>query len=76
VLSQLGVDVGTLLGGIIVTESVFGLPGLGQLALQSVTTQDLPVIIGTVVVASFFIVIANLLVDIGYALLDPRVRPS
>ena len=76
VVSQLGVDVGTLLGGVIVTESVFGLPGLGQLALQSVTAQDLPVIIGTVVVASSFIVVANLLVDIGYALLDPRVRPS
>jgi peptide/nickel transport system permease protein len=66
----------TLLGGVIVTERVFGLPGLGQLAWQSVTTQDLPVIIGTVLVASAFIVVANLLVDLGYALLDPRVRPS
>jgi ABC-type microcin C transport system permease subunit YejB len=53
----------------------FGLPDLGQLAWQSVTTQDLPVIVGTVLVASTFIV-ANLLVDLGYALLDPRVRPS
>jgi peptide/nickel transport system permease protein len=75
-LTQLGVDVGTLLGGVIVTEQVFGLPGLGQLAWQSVTTQDLPVIIGIVLVASAFIVVANLLVDLGYALLDPRVRPS
>jgi peptide/nickel transport system permease protein len=76
VVTQLGVDLGTLLGGVIVTEQVFGLPGLGQLAWQSVTTQDLPVIIGTVLVASAFIVAANLLVDLGYALLDPRVRPS
>jgi peptide/nickel transport system permease protein len=76
VLTQLGIDIGTLLGGVIVTEQVFGLPGLGQLAWQSVTTQDLPVIIGTVLVASVFIVVANLLVDLGYALLDPRVRPS
>jgi peptide/nickel transport system permease protein len=76
VVTQLGVDLGTLLGGVIVTEQVFGLPGLGQLAWQSVTTQDLPVIIGIVLVASAFIVIANLLVDLGYALLDPRVRPS
>jgi peptide/nickel transport system permease protein len=76
VLTQLGVDLGTLLGGVIVTEQVFGLPGLGQLAWQSVTTQDLPVIIGIVLVASAFIVLANLLVDLGYALLDPRVRPS
>jgi peptide/nickel transport system permease protein len=51
-------------------------PASGQLAWQSVTTQDLPVIIGTVLVASAFIVVANLLVDLGYALLDPRVRPS
>jgi peptide/nickel transport system permease protein len=76
VVTQLGVDLGTLLGGVIVTEQVFGLPGLGQLAWQSVTAQDLPVIIGTVLVASAFIVVANLLVDLGYALLDPRVRPS
>jgi peptide/nickel transport system permease protein len=76
VVTLLGIDLGTLLGGVIVTEQVFGLPGLGQLAWQSVTTQDLPVIIGTVLVASTFIVVANLLVDLGYALLDPRVRPS
>jgi peptide/nickel transport system permease protein len=76
VVTQLGIDLGALLGGVIVTEQVFGLPGLGQLAWQSVTTQDLPVIIGTVLVASAFIVVANLLVDVGYALLDPRVRPS
>jgi peptide/nickel transport system permease protein len=76
VVTQLGVDLGTLLGGVIVTEQVFGLPGLGQLAWQSVTTQDLPVIMGIVLVASAFIVVANLLVDLGYALLDPRVRPS
>ncbi|HEY4727679.1 MAG TPA: ABC transporter permease, partial [Actinomycetes bacterium] len=72
VVTLLGIDLGTLLGGVIVTEQVFGLPGLGQLAWQSVTTQDLPVIIGTVLVASAFIVVANLLVDLGYALLDPR----
>jgi peptide/nickel transport system permease protein len=76
VVTQLGVDLGTLLGGVIVTEQVFGLPGLGQLAWQSVTTQDLPVIMGIVLVASAFIVLANLLVDLGYGLLDPRVRPS
>jgi peptide/nickel transport system permease protein len=57
-----------------VLEQVFGLPGLGQLAWQSVTNQDLPVIIGTVMVASLFIVVANILVDLSYALLDPRVR--
>jgi peptide/nickel transport system permease protein len=74
VVTQLGIDLGGLLGGVIVTEQVFGLPGLGQLAWQSVTNQDLPVIIGTVLVASLFIVVANILVDLSYAVLDPRVR--
>jgi peptide/nickel transport system permease protein len=74
VVTQLGIDLGGLLGGVVVTEQVFGLPGLGQLAWQSVTNQDLPVIIGTVLVASLCIVVANVLVDLSYALLDPRVR--
>jgi peptide/nickel transport system permease protein len=74
IVTQFGIDLGTLLGGVIIVENIFGLPGLGQLAVQSVTTHDLPVIIGTVVLASAFIVTANILVDICYALLDPRVR--
>jgi peptide/nickel transport system permease protein len=74
VVTLLGIDVGTLLGGAIVTEQVFGLGGIGQLAVQSVVIGDLPVIFGTVLLAAFFIVIANILVDITYALLDSRVR--
>ena len=74
VVTQLGIDVGALLGGAIITENVFGLPGLGQLAVQSVTTQDLPVVIGIVLVAAFFVVAANTVVDFMYAVLDPRVR--
>ena len=76
VLTQLGIDVGALLGGAIVTENVFGLPGLGQMAVQSVTTQDLPVIVGIVLLAAFFVVAANIGVDLLYAVLDPRVRLS
>lgn len=76
VVTQLGIDVGALLGGAIITENVFGLPGLGQMAVQSVTTQDLPVIVGIVLVASFFVVAANIVVDMLYAVLDPRVRIS
>ncbi|MDX6232893.1 MAG: peptide/nickel transport system permease protein [Nocardioidaceae bacterium] len=76
VVTQFGIDLGTLLGGAIVTESVFGLPGLGQLAVQSVTNQDLPVIIGIVLVAAAFIIVANIIVDALYAVLDPRVRLS
>ena len=74
VASQFGIDLGTLVGGAIVTETVFGLPGLGYTAVQSITNQDLPVIIGIVIIASAAVVIANILVDIFYAVLDPRVR--
>jgi peptide/nickel transport system permease protein len=59
---------------VIIVENIFGLQGLGQLAVQSVQSQDLPVIIGTVVLASAFIVAASIVVDICYALLDPRVH--
>ena len=74
VVTLLGIDVGSLLGGAIVTEAVFGLNGVGQLAVQSVVIGDLPVIFGTVLLAAFFIVVANILVDIVYAMLDSRVR--
>ena len=73
-LTQFGIDVGTLLGGAIVTENVFGLPGLGELGINSLTKQDLPTIIGLVLLSSAFVVVANIVVDIFYSLLDPRVR--
>jgi peptide/nickel transport system permease protein len=76
VVSQLGVDVGQLLGGVVVTESVFGLGGLGEVAVQAIDQDNLPVIIGFVIVAAAFVVVANLIVDLAYALLDPRVRIS
>lgn len=74
VITQLGIDTGTLFGGAVITEVVFGLPGLGYTAVQAITNQDLPVIIGVVIVTSAAVVVANLLVDLAYALLDPRVR--
>lgn len=74
VITQLGIDTGTLFGGAVITEVVFGLPGLGYTAVQAITNQDLPVIIGVVIITAAAVVVANLLVDIGYALLDPRVR--
>jgi peptide/nickel transport system permease protein len=76
VVSQLGVDVGQLLGGVIVVEQVFGLGGLGQVSVQAIDTDNLPVIIGFVIVAAAFVVVANIVVDLAYALLDPRVRIS
>jgi peptide/nickel transport system permease protein len=76
VVTQFGIDLGTLLGGIIVTETVFGLPGLGQEIYNAISRQDLPVIIGLVLLASAFIVVASIVVDLIYVVLDPRVRPS
>jgi peptide/nickel transport system permease protein len=74
VVTLLGIDLGSLLGGAIVTEAVFGLQGIGQTAVQAVTTGDLPIIFGTVMFAAFFVVVGNLVVDLVYALLDVRVR--
>jgi peptide/nickel transport system permease protein len=74
IVTQFGIDLATLIGGVVITEQIFGLGGVGQLALSSVEFQDLPVIIGTVLFASFVVVVANIVVDIAYAILDPRVR--
>ena len=74
VVSQFGIDVGTLLGGAILTESVFSMPGLGYTVVNAISQQDLPVVIGITIVATVAVVVANILVDIGYAFLDPRVR--
>jgi peptide/nickel transport system permease protein len=74
VVTQFGIDLGQLVGGVVVTEEVFSLPGLGKTAVDAITQQDLPVIVGTVLFASAAVVVANILVDLGYAFLDPRVR--
>lgn len=69
-----GVDLGVLLGGAVLTEQVFNIPGIGLLAFESIINADLPTIQGTVLVAALFIVVANLVIDIAYAFIDPRVR--
>ena len=74
VVTQFGLDVGVLIGGAIITEQIFGLPGLGWTSLHAVAAQDLPLVMGVVIVASAGVILANLLVDIAYAVLDPRVR--
>ena len=74
ILTQAGIDVGVLFGGAVITEQVFGLPGLGFVAVHAIQQQDLPVIIGVVIIAAAGVVIANLVVDLIYAVLDPRVR--
>ena len=73
-ITQFGIDVGALIGGAVITEQVFGLPGLGYTAVHAIEQQDLPVIIGIVLVAAAGVVVANILADLFYAVLDPRVR--
>jgi peptide/nickel transport system permease protein len=76
-VSLFGLDFGALVaGGVLLTEVVFAIHGIGFLTYQSLTNLDLPTIMGTVVYGAFFIVLANALVDIAYAWLDPRVRPA
>jgi peptide/nickel transport system permease protein len=74
VVTLFGIDLGYLLGGAIIVETVFNLQGVGQLAIQSLYTNDFPAVMGVTVLAALFIVIANLVVDVAYAFLDPRVR--
>jgi peptide/nickel transport system permease protein len=73
VVTMLGMDIGLLLSGAIVVEIVFGLNGIGNLAIHALTTNDLPVIAGTVLLAAVLVAVFNLVVDIAYPLLDPRV---
>ncbi|MEU8888756.1 ABC transporter permease [Streptomyces sp. NPDC048442] len=74
VITLLGLDLGALLGGAILTESTYNLPGLGRLAVDAITQKDLPIILGVTLIAAIFICVANLLVDMLYAVIDPRVR--
>ncbi len=74
IITVLGLDVGTLLGGALLIEVVFNIPGVGRLNYDAINHADFPIVQGTVLLAALFIVVANLLVDISYAFLDPRVR--
>jgi peptide/nickel transport system permease protein len=74
IVTLLGLDIGILLGGAILTETVFNIPGVGRFAYNAISNSDLPVIQGTVLFGAFFIVSMSLIVDILYAFIDPRVR--
>jgi peptide/nickel transport system permease protein len=76
IVTIFGLDVGTLLGGAVITETVFDIPGIGRLNYDAIVRSDFPIVQGTVLLAAFFIIVANILVDISYAYLDPRVRYS
>jgi peptide/nickel transport system permease protein len=74
IVTIFGLDIGLLIGGAVLTEKAFSLNGLGQFAINAISDQDLPEILGVTMLAGFFVVIANLIVDILYAVIDPRVR--
>jgi ABC-type dipeptide/oligopeptide/nickel transport system permease component len=76
IITIVGLQFGTLLGGAVVTETVFAWPGLGRLAIQSIFNRDYPVVQSTVLLVASFFVIVNLMVDIAYGWLDPRIRYS
>ena len=76
IVTAAGLDLGGLLGGAIITEQVFNFQGLGWNAIQAIQNTDLPIIVAIVLIAAFFIVIANLVVDVLYGVIDPRVRVS
>jgi peptide/nickel transport system permease protein len=74
IVTIFGLDLGLLLGGAILTESTFSLPGIGKYAVDAVTNNDLPKVLGVTLVAAFFVIFASLVVDILYAVIDPQVR--
>jgi peptide/nickel transport system permease protein len=74
IVTAAGLDLAYLLGGAIITESIFSLPGMGSLAVDSVVRSDLPIIAGVTLVSAAFIIFANFVVDLLYAVVDPRVR--
>jgi peptide/nickel transport system permease protein len=74
VVTMLGLDLGLYISGAFITERVFNLPGIGLLAVRSIFNADFPTVMGITVLGAFVIVVANLLVDVAYAFLDPRVR--
>lgn len=74
VVTVVGTSFAALLGGVVVTESVFNLPGIGRLTVDAILSRDYPVVQGVMLVFAFVLVVVNLLVDLSYALFDPRIR--
>jgi peptide/nickel transport system permease protein len=74
IVTVVGISIATLLGGVVVTESVFNIPGLGRLTVDAVLARDFPTIQGVILFFSFIYVLVNLLVDLSYVFLDPRIR--
>jgi peptide/nickel transport system permease protein len=75
-LTLLGMDTAALLGGVVFTETIFALPGIGQLAVQAILNIDVPMIMGTVLFSAALVVGMNLLMDAVYRLVDPRIKEA
>lgn len=73
-ITIIGMDVGTLLGGVVLTETVFSIPGTGRLLVEAINQRDTPCVLGTLVVMAICVAVSNLIVDLIYAYIDPRVR--
>ncbi|UQX87717.1 ABC transporter permease [Jatrophihabitans telluris] len=76
IVTIFGIDIGTLIGTTVITETVFNLHGLGKLSVDAIRSQDLPIVLGVTIVASIAVVLSNLVVDVVYAVVDPRVSYS
>ena len=74
IVTTIGLGIALLIGGVVVTESVFAIPGIGRLTIEAVTQRDYPVIQGVILIASCVYVLINLGIDVAYAFLDPRIR--
>jgi peptide/nickel transport system permease protein len=74
IVTVIGLGVALLIGGVVVTESVFNIPGMGRLVVDAILKRDYPIIQGLILVFSFLYILVNLLVDIAYTALDPRIR--
>ena len=74
IIAMIGIDIGIFMGGLVVVESVFGWPGMGQLAWQAIQRVDIPIIMGVTLVSATAIVLGNLLADLIAPLVDPRIR--
>ncbi|MDI3500149.1 MAG: peptide/nickel transport system permease protein, partial [Synergistaceae bacterium] len=74
VVTVMAIQVASFLSGAVITESVFGIPGLGRLAVDAIRTRDMPLLEGSVLFATFLVVMGNAMADILYSTLDPRIR--
>ena len=74
IIAMIGLDIGIFMSGAVVVESVFGWPGIGQLAWQAIQRLDIPIIVGVTIIAATFIILGNLIADIASAICDPKIR--